>query len=134
MYTVSTRPQSCAHSVHASTKEHLCSYTKLSSSKVTVCKQLILPCLHIIQYNYQIQHCTRTHAALSRCSSLDAPSNGEVVTTSADVSTELVVGSTAHYSCNSGYVLAGRGHLVCTFNREGVDWNGNSPTCMKVYS
>ena len=70
--------------------------------------------------------------ALNRCSRLDAPSNGEVRTTPGGVSTELVVGSTARYSCNSGYVLAGRGRLVCTNNRRGVDWNGNSPTCMKV--
>ena len=72
--------------------------------------------------------------ALIRCSKLDMPSNGEVTTTPGGVSTELVLGSTAHYSCNSGYVLAGRGHLVCTTNREGggLKWNGNSPTCMMV--
>ena len=76
--------------------------------------------------------CTCTCTALIRCSRLGSPSNGQVMIVTGGGSTELVVGTTARYSCNSGYVLAGRGRLVCTNNRGGVDWNGNLPTCMKV--
>ena len=67
-----------------------------------------------------------------RCSRLGVPSNGLEVIVSGNDPTELVFGSTAHYSCNSGYVLAGRGHLVCTGNIGGLEWNGNLPTCMLI--
>ena len=80
---------------------------------------------------FEVYICTR--AALMRCSRLNAPSNEKVVTVSGDDPTELVVGSTAHYSCNSGYALAESDQLVCINNRGGVKWNGNLPTCMKVY-
>ena len=77
--------------------------------------------------------CTCTCTALIRCSRLGSPSNGQVMIVTGSGSTEFVVGSTARYSCNSGYVLAGRGHLECTSDREGVGWNGILPTCTKVY-
>ena len=68
--------------------------------------------------------------ALITCPNMVAPTNGQVTMSGDDLS-ELVAGSTARYSCNPGYVLAGRANLMCTnINGGGLEWNGNQPSCM----
>ncbi|XP_052808433.1 E-selectin-like isoform X2 [Mya arenaria] len=56
------------------------------------------------------------------CGSLSNPANGQV---SAPTTTE---GSTATYSCNSGFILVGGSARTC----EASGWSGSEPTCQQV--
>ncbi len=65
---------------------------------------------------------TNSHISMlgTSCSELSNPSNGIVNAPSRKV------GSTAVYTCNTGYNLVGGGSRVC---RAGGSWSGNVPTC-----
>jgi len=54
------------------------------------------------------------------CSVLSAPSKGDVVLGG------ITVGSTATYTCDSGYVLVGESVRVCQPSGE---WSGAEPSC-----
>ena len=60
-----------------------------------------------------------------QCSALSDPAFGSVVLTGRKV------GSTATYSCNSGYVLDGSSLRVC---QQDGQWSGEAPTCRRMYS
>ncbi len=57
------------------------------------------------------------------CGSLTDPENGQV-----DISSGTTFGSTATYSCNTGFILNGAANRVC-----GIDgnWGSIAPTCRK---
>ncbi len=67
--------------------------------------------------------------AVPLCLALESPNNGQLRKISGDNSVDLVVGSIAEFSCNSGYVVAGQERLVCKSFSNGVEWNGKPPTC-----
>ncbi|XP_064387343.1 sushi, von Willebrand factor type A, EGF and pentraxin domain-containing protein 1-like [Halichondria panicea] len=67
--------------------------------------------------------------AIPLCLALESPNNGQLRKISGDNSVDLVVGSIAEFSCNSGYVVAGQERLVCKSFSSGVEWNGKPPTC-----
>ena len=62
--------------------------------------------------------------AVDTCPSLSNPENGLV-----NVSGE-VLGSTATYTCNNGYVLSGADLRFCLL---GGVWSENDPTCISEY-
>ena len=59
------------------------------------------------------------------CGVLDNPANGRI-----DVS-QTSFGTTATYSCNSGFVLVGKATRTCQANGK---WSGVAPTCSKSKS
>ena len=54
------------------------------------------------------------------CGSLPSPLNGAVEVTG------MTFGDTATYSCNTGFVLFGKGIREC---RQDGTWNGKTPDC-----
>lgn len=59
------------------------------------------------------------------CGSLSNPLNGAV-----DVPSRQI-GSTATYSCNAGFSLAGSQTRVC---KSGGSWSGAAPTCQGIHT
>ena len=61
---------------------------------------------------------------------LEAPDNGTIVISS--TSQLLGVGTTATYSCDPGYVLAGETTRTCEDRNSGTTgtWSGRQPYCM----
>lgn len=57
------------------------------------------------------------------CGSISSPSNGQVIVTS------TTFGSTARYSCDSGYDLVGASSRTCQSSGQ---WSGAAPTCTAV--
>ena len=60
------------------------------------------------------------YLAVVDCGSLDRPRFGRVVLTG------TTFGSTATYSCRTGYLLVGRSTRTCQANGE---WSGSAPVC-----
>lgn len=58
------------------------------------------------------------------CGPLPNIPNGEV-----NISPDTQFGSTAQYSCNSGFVLVGKAQRFCQANGQ---WSGQAPTCIRV--
>ena len=69
----------------------------------------------IIKFNY---YCTGID-----CGSLLSPTNGQISVSS------TTVGSTASYTCSSGYNLSGATVRTCQANGQ---WNGTAPVCIPV--
>ena len=71
-------------------------------------------------------------AVILECPSLDVPTNGAIVYAS-DTTPDFEFGTTATYSCMSGYGLSG-GDVVRTCGCNGGcpivgGWSGTAPTC-----
>ena len=66
------------------------------------------------------------HSLLAEdCGSLQDPQNGQVTLTG------TVFGSTATYSCNTGFILVGERTRVC---RASGEWSGKSPICQRRFT
>jgi CUB/sushi domain-containing protein len=57
------------------------------------------------------------------CGSLLSPTNGQIIISS------TTFGSTASYSCSSGYNLAGATVRICQASGQ---WSGTAPVCVPV--
>ena len=64
-----------------------------------------------------------TYMAPTVCSELSNPANGGVSWTG------LTSGSTATYTCNTGYQLTGAQTRTCQSNGT---WSGQAPTCTRM--
>ena len=61
--------------------------------------------------------------AVVDCGALQAPANGAVMTNPG-----TTVGSTAAYTCDSGYLLEGEANRTCLATGS---WSNTAPTCEK---
>ena len=64
------------------------------------------------------------HFAIGQCPILPNPANGMVETTD-----DRLSGSTATYTCNSGFDLITTGSNVRTCQPDGM-WSGSEPQCL----
>ena len=67
---------------------------------------------------------SRLYAGIPLCPELNDLENGYVIVTR--LGPELLVGSTANYSCQDGYQLQGSQTRTCG---EDGQWSGQEPTC-----
>ena len=63
---------------------------------------------------------TEPVCVLNACGPLSDPANGNVTVSG------LASGSTATYSCDSGYMLSGTGTRTC----QNLQWTGEAPICI----
>lgn len=90
------------------------------SGREPTCKRMslkvpILPCMQQFPNNWPVFLLPAVD-----CGNLDNPQNGQVRLSG------TVLGSTATYSCNSGFRLVGKNRRVCQPSGE---WSGEAPTC-----
>ncbi len=84
-------------------------------------EHVIIQC---VLYLYAINSCSNCVLAEIECSVLPAPDGGSVRLSG------LIVGSTATYQCNTGYVLEGESVRIC---QEDGTWSGVEPTCRCMF-
>jgi len=84
---------------------------------VTVAKSLLTSCVELTRMtaNHQL-------ILVVDCGSLQDPQDGQVVLSG------TIFGSTATYTCNTGFVLLGDETRICQANGE---WSGLIPLCIR---
>ena len=65
---------------------------------------------------------THTAIGITECPQLQNPANGQVSVSG------TTVGSTATYTCNTGFVIARQSTRQCL---ESGQWSGQAPTCSR---
>ena len=67
-------------------------------------------------------HLIHMHTGITECPQLQNPANGQVSVSG------TTVGSTATYTCNSGFVIEGESTRQCLGSGQ---WSGQAPTCAR---